>query len=84
MFTIAGLFILFAAVIGAGAMTAIIGYLLHRIRQLEQRQTSDLAGKALYDQIDTLQQEVSRLTERVEFSERLLAGGTKPEGEKNS
>jgi len=77
------LFILFAAVIGSAAMVGVIGYLMNRIRQLELQASGELQPRRvigseglrdeLRDELMAMQDEIERLTERVDFTERLLS-----------
>ena len=80
--SLTALFIIFAAVIGSTAMMGILGYLLHRIRQIEARASGDAGIHQLVGQVNgmreellTVQDEVSALSERLDFTEKLLMSG---------
>ena len=79
--SLTALLIVFAAVIGSAAMVGIIAYFLHRLRQIETRTTGE-AGSQLSDQVDgmrdellAVQEEMSALSERLDFTEKLLMRG---------
>ena len=76
------LLIIFAAVIGSVAMAGTLAYLLHRIRQIEAGSTGQAGSHQLVDQVDLMreellavQTEMSALTERLDFTEKLLMRG---------
>jgi hypothetical protein len=78
------LFIIFAAVIGSAAMVGVLAYFLSRIRRLEGTPSGGPGSHQLTDQVNgmaeelmSLQSEVSRLTERLDFTEKLLMSGEK-------
>ena len=80
--SLTALFIVFAAVIGSAAMMGILAYLLHRIRQVETRTPGEVGSNQLADQVGGLQQELlavqeelSPMSERLDFTEKLLSGG---------
>ena len=80
--SLTALFIVFAAVIGSTAMMGILAYLLHRIRQIEAGTTGDEGIHQLVGQVNgmreellTVQDEVSALSERLDFTEKLLMSG---------
>jgi len=80
--SLTALFIVFAAVIGSAAMVGIIAYFLHRIRQIETRSTGEAGSHQLFDHVNemreellTVQEEVSALSERLDFTEKLLMRG---------
>ncbi len=82
MISLVALLIIFAAVIGSTAMMGILFYFLNRIRQLEGRATGDLPTGGLSEQLSRIQEdlflaqeELSRLTERMDFTEKLLMSG---------
>ncbi|MBT8397718.1 MAG: hypothetical protein HKO65_05845 [Gemmatimonadetes bacterium] len=82
MFSLVALLIIFAAVIGSAAMVGILAYFLSRIRRLEGGMPGDQAPRQLTDQMDTmveelmaLQGEVNNLSERLDFTEKLLMTG---------
>ena len=77
--SIAILVLIMVAVICSGSVVAIVGGLLNRIKQVEGRRedASDLAEisrqlDAVRDQIFSVEDEMTRLTERVDFTEKLL------------
>jgi hypothetical protein len=80
--SLVALLIIFAAVIGSTAMMGIMAYFLNRIRQLEGRVSGDLPTGSSSDQLNRIQEdlflaqeEMSRLTERMDFTEKLLMSG---------
>lgn len=86
MFTVTGLIVLIAAVIGSAGMVAVLAWLTFRIRRLEE---GGAAGghDHLLDEVDRLRDEVEAarrqtraLAEQVDFMERLLAAGDEDEG----
>ena len=77
--SLTALILIIVAVAGSTAMVGIIAYLLHRIGRVEAGPNGDAR---LLEQIDAqrlelaeLQDEVASLTERLDFTERLLAKG---------
>lgn len=80
--SLTALFIVFAAVIGSTAMMGILAYLLHRIRQIEAGESGEASIHQLVGQVNgmreellTVQDEVSVLSERLDFTEKLLMSG---------
>jgi hypothetical protein len=80
--SLTALLVIFAAVIGSTAMMGLIGYFLHRIRQVEARISSEEGPHQMVAHVDSMreellavQEEMSALSERVDFTERLLTGG---------
>lgn len=81
MFSIAGIIVLLAAVVGTAVLVRIIGSASHRLGRLEAGQVGihpDLGRvldqlEALQDEVAALRAESAELSERVDFSERLLA-----------
>ncbi len=80
--SLTALFIIFAAVIGSASMVAIFAYFLHRIRQIEAGTASERGSDELGDQVSQMreellavQDEMSTLTERLDFTEKLLMRG---------
>ncbi len=83
--SLTALLIVFAAVVGSAAMMGILSYLLHRIRQIEAKATGEgglhqLADRveAMQEELSTVQTEMSTLSERLDFTERLLTSGDDP------
>lgn len=79
-FSPAEIMILLAAVVGSGAMVAGAGWLIGRIRRLEDQTgpvVDHLAEQvdALGAQLEASQEELRELRNRVEFAERLLTAG---------
>lgn len=80
--SLTALFIVFAAVIGSTAMMGILAYFLYRIRQIEARTPGEegahqLAGQVneMREELLTVQEEMSALSERLDFTEKLLMSG---------
>jgi uncharacterized coiled-coil protein SlyX len=80
--SLTALFIIFAAVIGSASMVGISAYFLHRIRQLEAGTTGEEGSRELSDQVSQVREELlavrddmSALTERLDFTEKLLMRG---------
>ena len=80
--SLTALFIVFAAVIGSAAMAGIIAYLLHRIRRIEAGTAGDAGSGQLSEQVSgmreellAVQDEMSALSERLDFTEKLLLRG---------
>lgn len=80
--SLTALFIIFAAVIGSASMVAIFAYFLHRIRQIEAGNTGDAGTQQLSGEVSQMrkellavQDELSALTERLDFTEKLLMRG---------
>ena len=80
--SLTALLIVFAAVIGSTAMMGILAYFLHRIRQIEAKTAGEAGSHQLVDHVDAMQEEllavqeeVSRLSERLDFTEKLLMSG---------
>lgn len=76
MFTVSQLLVLFAAVVGSGAMTGFGVWLLHRLRRAEA-DNRDVA--ALAEQFEDLRREIqevrggmTELQERMDFADRVL------------
>jgi hypothetical protein len=83
--SLTALFIIFAVVIGSTAMVGVFAYILSRVRRLESGQPEGRESKALAadldqmrDEMAALRDDVAGLTERLDFTERLLMEG-KPE-----
>jgi len=73
------LFLILIVVCGSSTMVAVLGWMWNRIRQLEsgQENHSELADisrqlQTLGDQLLGIEDEMSRLNERVDFTEKLL------------
>jgi Skp family chaperone for outer membrane proteins len=80
--SLTALFIIFAAVIGSASMVGIIAYFMHRMRQLEAGTTGEAGSHQLVDEVSgmreelvTVQEEMSALSERLDFTEKLLMRG---------
>lgn len=80
--SLTALLIVFAAVIGSAAMMGIIVYFLHRIRQIEAKAIGEAGSHHLLDRVDAMQEELlavqkemSALSERLDFTEKLLTSG---------
>lgn len=80
--SLTALFIIFAAVIGSAAMVGIFAYFLHRIRQIEVGTAGEESSRELSEQVSQMreellavQDEMSSLTERLDFTEKLLMRG---------
>lgn len=80
--SLTALLIVFAAVIGSAAMMGILTYLFHRIRQIEAVNTGETGPGHLVDRVDAMQEELltvredmSALSDRLDFTERLLMRG---------
>ena len=80
--SLTALLIIFAAVIGSAAMVGIFAYFLFRLRQIEAGTTGEAGSQQLADQVNlmreellTVQDEMSALTERLDFTEKLLMSG---------
>lgn len=76
------LFAIFATVIGSAAMVGIVGYLLHRLRKIEDNSVGGGGSPQLLDRVNELgddlfamQEQISAMTERLDFTEKLLMGG---------
>jgi len=73
------LFLILIAVVGSSAMVAILGWMWNRMRQLEggQENRTELANvsqqlDALRDHLLSVENEMTRLNDRVDFTEKLL------------
>ena len=76
------LLLIFAAVIGSAAMVGTIAYLLHRIRVIEGHSLGGDGSPQLLNRVNELgddlfamQEQISAMTERLDFTEKLLMGG---------
>lgn len=83
--SLTALFIVFAAVIGSSAMIGIIAYFLHRLRRIEAGSGDEAASHQLAQQVAAMREELlavqvnmSALSERFDFTERLLMKGDEP------
>ena len=77
--SIAFLFLILIAVVGSSTMVAILGWMWNRMRQLEggQENRTELANvsqqlDALRDHLLSVENEMTRLNDRVDFTEKLL------------
>ena len=82
MFSVATVLIIFAAAAGSGTMVAIIAWFLNRLRSLESGALSGHELQRLSSELDDLRadllathSEVKDLSERLDFTERLLSTG---------
>ena len=80
--SLTALFIIFAAVIGSTSLMGMLGYLLYRIRQIEaspsgEAGTHELVGQVseMREELLTVQEEMCALSERLDFTEKLLMSG---------
>jgi hypothetical protein len=80
--SLVALFIILAAVMGTTAMVATIAYLLHRIRVIEGHSESRTSSRQLLERVTELgddlfamQEQISAMTERLDFTEKLLMNG---------
>lgn len=80
--SLVALLIVFAAVIGSAATIGMLAYLLHRIRRIEGTSSGGAGSRQLLDDVHRIreellavQDEVSALSERLEFTEKLLMSG---------
>lgn len=85
--SLVALLIIFAAVLGSATMVGILAYFLHRIRRLESADTRQAAIEGMIDEMEamrtellTAQNEMLALTERLDFTERLLGSPDDPPG----
>lgn len=77
------LLLLVVVVIGSAGMVAVLGWLHQRLARLEGHGPAEAGriageGNDLREQVRLLEDEVERLTERVDFTEKLLE---RPRGE---
>jgi hypothetical protein len=86
------LFIIFAVIVGGAATVGILVTLFSRLRRLEGGGFDDANPRQLSDQMNgmveelmALQAEVADLSERLDFTEKLLTGGDRgpADGESN-
>ncbi len=78
MFSIAAILVIIAAVVGTGTMVAFFAFLLNRIREVERgREPAMLADQvqAIREQLLDVQDQITALQERVDFTDKLLTGG---------
>lgn len=80
--SLTALFIIFAAVIGSAAMVSVFAYFLHRLRQIETGTGGKAGSHQLADQVNLMgeellavQDELAALSERLDFTEKLLMSG---------
>ncbi len=80
MMSLAALFILLAALIGTTAMVGVFAFLFHRVRRIEDG--SEAGPYRLAEQVQRLEEELlsvqtemSALSERLDFTEKLLMSG---------
>jgi len=85
-FGLAELLLILVAVGGSGIMVAFLAWLVYRLKRLEEsRAVGGPELRELIERIETMQTEllsmrddVGELTERVDFTERLLSSGSRP------
>jgi hypothetical protein len=80
MMSLAALFILLAALIGTTAMVGVFAFLFHRVRRIEDGREAGpyrLAEQVqrLEEELLSVQTEMSALSERLDFTEKLLMSG---------
>lgn len=87
MMSLVALLIIFAVVIGSAGMVGLFAYVIQRISRVERGGLGDAGADQLLDQVRELREdlmrvesEVSALTERVDFTDKLLMSGEDPEG----
>lgn len=73
------LVLLIIAVVGSAGMSAVLFWIANRINRIEGRGPEEVRHlvaetEELQEQVMLLQSEVQRLTERVDFTEKLLEG----------
>lgn len=80
--TLTALLIVLVAVIGSTTLLGMYAYLLNRIRQIESNPSGDAGSRQLVDQVNemrdelvTVQREMSALSDRLDFTEKLLMKG---------
>jgi hypothetical protein len=80
--SLTALFIIFAAVIGSTALVSVLAYLLHRLRRIEAGSAGEAGSDHMLGQVNriqeellTIQDELASLSERLDFTERLLMRG---------
>lgn len=82
MFSIVGLLILFAAVLGSAAMAGVLTLLWHRSRRLDAPDATRHELQALREELELTRSTTRELSERLDFMERLLEAGDEDEREK--
>lgn len=80
MFTVPQLIILIAAISGSAWMVAVLGWIVVRLKRLEEGAVGrlDPEAESLREQLDEVGRRMAELEERVDFSEALLRSG--PDG----
>jgi len=80
--SLVALLIIFAAVFGTAGMMGILGYFLHRIRRIEGeaygkegRHDLSFQLREMQEELLSVRTELSALTERLDFTEKLLMSG---------
>lgn len=78
MFTVPQLIILIAAISGSAWMVAVLGWILNRLKRLEEGAPGkiDRATESLREQLDEVGRRMVELEERLDFSEALLGRGS--------
>ncbi len=84
--TIAALMVLLVGFFGVAGLVLVLRVLVLRLREAERHRLERQDGypvveriDVLQDEISHLQTEISRLTERLDFTEKLLMSGDDPE-----
>jgi hypothetical protein len=82
MFSFATLFLVLVAVIGSTSMMGVLAYLFHRIRLIEAKSSGESGSQQLIEQLVVMEEELravqgemTSLTERLDFTEKLLMSG---------
>jgi len=85
------LVLLFLTVIGSASMVGVLAYIFHRIRLIEGKSSGESGSQQLIDQLFVMedelravQGEMTSLTERLDFTEKLLMGGDDGAGPEES
>jgi len=86
--SLAALFVVFAAVLGSSAMIGMIVYFMRRLEKLEAKMNGELDSPQAVKELEIVQDEllavnqtVSELSERLDFTEKLLANPDPPAAE---
>ncbi len=89
--TIAALVVLFVAFFGVAGLVLVLRVVVLRLREAERNRLGSQGGypvveriDVLQDEISNLQTEISRLTERLDFTEKLLMSGDEADSDEAS